>query len=217
MLRKPSSAKSPTTSEPAWLRVFESTIDAVKALAWPALVVAVIVVFFAPIERMVNGVATKLELADKVSIGSLSLEIVQRAREAGSPELAAQVGSLSPQAIERLLLTPRTGDVILLSTTSNHPDQLGLPKKARLDALIELSQKGFIEFREDIQVFVRDLRKLSIDARMTQTSEHDWFIIPEGAGSTTFERYRRQGFKLTDKGRIASEAVIKAVTAQLSR
>lgn len=216
MLRKPSSPLSRTSSHspPAWLRVLELTIEAAKVLVWPIFALAILIVFISPIERIASGLATKLEMADKVSFGSLSLEIVEKAREAGSPDLAAQIGKLTPAAIEQLLLTPRTGDVVLPSTVG--ANLLVIPKKKQLDALTELSNQGFIQFNEDISNYLADLRRHQID-RSSKSVDRDFYIVPGGLGSPTIERFRDLRYSMTEKGRIAGDAVVKAVTAQLGK
>jgi hypothetical protein len=218
MLRKPSNSTSRPPKESNWIRILEVLVDGIRALAWPSLVVIALIVFYTPLQDIASNLATKLGDANKVSIGGLSLEIEAKVREQSSPELAKQVGSLSPIAIEELLRTSRSGAMTLLSIMSDSASpKLGLAKKPRIDALLELSSKGFIEFDRPVGPFLAELRSFPIDKKASEDSEHDWYLIPYAESSSNYQRFRRQGYKLTDKGKLASEAIVKAVSALLSR
>ena len=146
-------------------------LEYLKVLAWPVFVVGLLAVYRPPIGRMSESLASKFETADSVKIGSLSLEVQQRARDLGSPELGREIGQLSFNAIEALVRTPRSGSMILLSTNDrSNPPEYGLPSDAELDGLRELEKKGLIGFEEPLDTFVRDLkaigRSMAKDSRM---------------------------------------------------
>ena len=218
MLRKPSSTRPPRSPESNLIRVVELIVDAIKVLAWPSLVLYGAIVFFSPLNQIVSGLATKINDANKVSIGGFSVEVEAKVRESTSPELAKSVGALSPAAIEQLMRTDRGGGITLLSSMRDEKDaKLGLPKEPRLDALRELSAKGFIAFYQPLDSFLRELRKSPKDTSLVPGSEYDWFLIQQGAASVEYRRLREQGYRLTDQGGVASDAIVKAVSELISR
>ena len=169
---------------------------------------------------MAESLASKFETADSVKIGSLSLEVQQRARDLGSPELGREIGQLSFNAIEALVRTPRSGSMILLSTNDRSmPPEYGLPSDAELDGLRELEKKGLIELEEPLDKFVRDLktigRSMAKDSRM-RTEDRQWVAV-DNRTDELVQRLRKQSYRLTDAGKKAVEAITKAVAAQLAR
>lgn len=114
--------------------------------------------------------------------------------------------------------TTRTGEMILLSTMNEATEaKLGLPKTSQLNGLEELDKKGFIEFRQPLGAFLRKLRILSLDTKVSENSEHDWYRVSSLQDSPQFKELRSQGYKLTKKGQLANAAIVKAVSSLLSR
>ena len=188
------------------------------ALAWPTLVAIAVVYFRKPIRAVVEGLPRKFSEAKKLSIGSLSLEIEAKAREVGQPELAAQVGSLSAGAVQQLLRTPRTGDMILVSTGNYlNKREYGLPHQDVLDSLQELEAKGFLKLKMPLLPYVQGVRRLPSSNADRTVSERDWHLSPYDADSAEDKRIREQGYSLTDRGRQAVDTIVKAVAEQLSR
>lgn len=221
MLKKPSFTRSrqpqPESPDRA-LRFMELAVESVKALAWPVLVLIGAIAFFAPLDQMAHGLARKIDDANKISIGSLSVEIEAKIGQSTNPELAKQVGSLSPLAIEQLMRTNHGGGVRLLSTMAGDKEpKLGLPKKAQLDALLELEAKGFLVFDQPFGPFLKKLRASPQEPSAEKNADHEWFIVREGTNSEVFQQLRLQGYQLTNKGKSASLAILKAVSELLSR
>lgn len=205
---------------PAPLVRTKLTLDYLKVLAWPILIVSLLVAYRPPLSRMAESLASKLDKADTVKIGSFSLEVQERARDLGHPELGREIGQLSFDAIEELVRTPRTGDMILLSTNEHvSPPEYGLPPDAELAGLLELEKKGLIAFTEPIDEFLGSLRRVGQTLKRDSTArseDRQWFLV-QSADAELTRRLRHQGYRLTEAGRRAVEAISKAVAAQLAR
>jgi hypothetical protein len=191
-------------------------IEALRVLSWPLLIIFLVVVYRRPLRGFLNNLVSKFSEANKVSIGSLSLEIQEKAREVGNPELAQRVGSLSPRAVEELLLTPRDGGMGLISTSNFQGEvKYGLPKEKVMDALRELEIKRFVVFSEDLTEFLRELKTMRSDDG--GGSNRTWFRSTQPKGSPPEERFHRITYKLTDLGRQAADTIVKVVAAQLGQ
>lgn len=198
------------------LDIAKLAIEALKGLAWPALVFLLVVIYHKPLRKVIESLSLKLYEAKKVSLGNLSLEIQERARELGNPDLAKQVGALSPLAVEELLRTQRDGQMILLSTyESQGKKEYGLPAPESMRALVELQQKNFIYFQEDLDMFLHDLRRLA-RSDTHGSSERIWYISAS-PDPLLDNRLTSQGYHLTESGKKAANAILKAVVAQLSQ
>jgi hypothetical protein len=192
--------------------------DYLRVSAWPMFAAVLLLAYRPPLGEMVASLARKLDAADKVSLGSFSLEVAAQAREVGSPALAESIGELSRKAVEELMRIPRRGSMILASTMSGRPLlEYGLPDSVRLSALQDLTEKGFIRFREDLPEYLRYVRSAAQRADNHPTDgDHIWYVISDSTRVDT-ARIRQQGYELTDAGRRAVEAITRAVASQLSR
>ena len=199
------------------IEVAKLVIEGVRALAWPVLVAVVLVVFNKPLREVVESFSTKFSQANKVSIGSLSLEVEAKAREAGNPELGRQVGSLTAQAVQQLLRTPVSGDMILLSTSEYQGKrEYGLPSPEVMTALKELEKKEFLRFRKPLDPFLSELRRLPRSDTDRHDPERVWYLSSVAANTSDDRRFRDQGYSLTDKGKQAVDTIVRAVASQLS-
>lgn len=199
------------------LEVAKLVIEGIRALAWPVLLGAVLIAFNSPLQTVVESFSIKLSQANKVSIGSLSLEIEAKAREAGNPELGRQVGSLTAQAVQQLLLTPVSGHMTLLSI-SDYQDkrEYGLPNPEIMAALEELERKEFLRFQLPLAPFLKELKRMTRSDTILNDSEKLWY---SASSTTDLEEERRlseQSYSLTEKGKQAVDAIVKAVAGQLS-
>lgn len=204
---------------PQTLETSKLVLEYLRVLAWPLIIVGLIAVYRPPLGRMIDSLATKLEAANKVTIGSLSLEIQERARQLGSLELAEDLEELSPDAVAVLMRTPRDGRMILMSTNSERPDEFGAPSQNELEALGELEAKGLISFDEPLGDFMDYLESHADRLEPYETwgsDERDWYEISPSP-SVDRSRIRQQGYELTERGREAVEAITQALAAELAR
>jgi len=197
--------------------VLELSVELIRAVAWPAIAIVGALVFYQPLSDVARHMAAKVQDASKVSIGAFSLEVAAKAREPGNPpELASQVGALSSKAVEQLLRTPRDGAVVVASAMSRKEGEslLGIPEPKVLEALQELERAQFLEFAPPLSMFLDKLRSFRSEGRIAGTAR-DWYDVPVATNQAAYLELRSARYSLTPKGRAASDAIVKAVAAQL--
>jgi hypothetical protein len=210
--------KEKESAPPTDFKMTRLVIEAGKVFAWPLLIGCLVVVYHHPLRGVMESLALKFSEASKVSIGSLTVEVQAKARESGNPELAAQVGALSPSEVLELLHTPRgNGGMNLVSVghTLLGKREYGLPKPDVMKALDGLEQKQFIRFQEDLKTYEADISRLRPDHHIGDDS-FDWFVAVDPEGSAADRRFSEQNYSFTDLGREAANAIAKAVAAELS-
>jgi hypothetical protein len=193
-------------------------VEALKALAWPLLALAFFLTFQDAIRRTIALVPDKLEKADKANIGSLSWEIQQRAREEGGSDLARRLGILSPGAIERLIATPRNGIHGVGGSYRGPNNEVGfmVPSKDDVSSLQELESAQLVKFTEPLKTWLPFVRSLSERDFITmQLSDGSTAVLSEHLTPAERERFDKQVYQLTPKGRQAVEAIVKAIGEQL--
>jgi hypothetical protein len=105
-----------------YLRV---AIELLKALAWPALALYVLVVYRDLLRRILLMLPAKLEQTSKVSVGSLVFEMQTTLTNIGDPALAKELPNLSRAAYQQLLTMGHEDDVLTLFTLSGTTDEDG--------------------------------------------------------------------------------------------
>jgi len=196
-------------------------LEYLRVLSWPLLIVGLLAVYRPPIKRIVASLASKLEAADSLSIGSFKLEVQRRVSDLGSPELARKIGQLSFDAVEALMRTPRSGTMSLVfvndyGAPQGLPNEYGIPLQPELDGLRELEQKKLIVFPEPLDGFLSFLSSTGERKEKNPTVEADdrtWYA------SDSEELQKRCGemsYGLTESGVKAVDAISKAVAAQLA-
>jgi uncharacterized membrane protein YvlD (DUF360 family) len=199
------------------IQVAEIIVDIIRAIVWPVLIIAGVIVFFNPLNLVVTGLATKISDANKVSLGGLSVEFEAKVRKLADPLLTSYIVSLSPQAIEQLLNTPFNVDVTLLSNLQPDGEKLGLPNEEKLNAFKELDKIGLLMFKEPLNPFINKIRKFARDPNNYKNDEHIYYIIPGGAMSEEYRNLADQRYHLTEKGEKASKAIVKALSELISK
>jgi hypothetical protein len=198
-----------------WARTI---VDLLKILAWPLLVLYFFFVVEAPLLEIFRQLPNKFSQATKVTVGSLSLEIQEKAIKSGNPALAERLGKLSAQAIEQLIRTDKTGKIVLvgLGDRRRGENAYTLPPRSALNALLELEARGLIEFREDLGAFLEFFQKLPLKRETESVSDRDRFLVVGPITSQQREQLDSQVYFLTDLGHQAYEAVVDAIADQLA-
>jgi hypothetical protein len=205
----------------AMIDLLKLALEYLRVLSWPLLIVGLLAVYRPPIKRIVASLASKLEAADSLSIGSFKLEVQRRVSDLGSPELALKIGQLSFDAVEALMRTPRSGTMSLVfvndyGAPQGLPNEYGIPLQPELDGLRELEQKKLIVFPEPLDGFLSFLSSTGERKEKNPTVEADdrtWYA------SDSEELQKRCGemsYGLTESGVKAVDAISKAVAAQLA-
>lgn len=204
------------------LSVATLVLGYVRALAWPVLLAGALVVYQPPIGRIVTSLAAKLEAADKVSVGSLSVEVAARAREVGGEELASSIGELSSAAVQALLQldVPEDGSssvrVLAAETRSGGAPYVSLPDSVALAALSELEQKGFIKFTEPLDKYLAFLESPANGLRRRAIGRRLTLEMAQGQPSPASTRLMGQSYGLTTRGVQAVTTIVRVVAVQLS-
>jgi hypothetical protein len=195
-----------------WAKV---SVELLQAVAWPLLIAGVVIAYRSPIGAILRTLAARFSSINRMSVGSLSFEIAQQARQAGNEVLAAaaqMVGSLSPLALTLLLRVPRDGNVRLLSVNAKGlPDEeFGIPDQSSMAAFDELLKARLIEFDGNLQRALTRLRSYPQSWKAIH-SERDWYKTPRTAESNELLGL---AYRLTPLGRDAADAVIAAMTSK---
>jgi hypothetical protein len=198
------------------------TLDFVKTVAWPLLVLLFFFIFRDPVRRTLDLIPNKLERADKGNIGTLSWEIQQRAGDKGGTDLAQRVGTLSPAAIEELMRIPLQDigtyasnfQEPLIGTFDNNPGVYSLPSEPRLKAFSELETAQLVEFSEPLSGYLGFIASLPFHDD-NRTARFRVIIATKPLKPEVAVRIQHQTYQLTPKGAQAVEAIIQAIGDQL--
>ena len=196
-------------------KILELIVESLRIIIWPFIVIILLFIYHEPVGILLDSLSSKFSEANRVSIGSLSFEIEKQLKKSVDHELVGLIGHLSPKAVESLLLTPRDSYIRLLSDYGDEDiEEVGLPNESEMSALRELEYKGLIKFSIDLDEFMGELMKLqmidptSVDQRVT-------FKKKRNTRKATMAFLLEQDYTLTEAGREASEAIIKAVVTLL--
>ncbi|MGB0064341.1 MAG: hypothetical protein WBP85_07830 [Terracidiphilus sp.] len=199
------------------VELLKLALEYLKVLAWPLLIVGLLAVYRPPIKRLVKSLATKLEAADSLSIGSFSLEVQRRASDLGSPALARQIGQLSFDAVEALIRTPRSGSMCLVNVNDfGTPHEYGVPLGPELNGLRELVRRKLIVFSEPLEEFLSLLSSTGERREPNPSSESDDRTWYAAESDELDKRCSAISYSLTESGVMAVDAISKAVAAQLA-
>lgn len=210
-----------TGTENVMVDFLKLALEYLKVLAWPLLIVGLLAVYRPPIKRLIASLASKLEAAHSLTIGSFSLEVQRRASDLGSPKLARQIGQLSFNAIESLVLTPRSGTMALVNVNDfgapqGLPNEYGIPLQPELNGLRELVRRDLIVFSEPLDGYLSFLSSTGERREKNPTVESDdrtWYASED---EDLDKRSRAISYGLTESGLKAVKAISKAVAAQLA-
>ena len=81
----------------------ETMTELLKAVAWPAIALVVLISFWSPLQRTAEQVPTLVSRSDSITIAGLSLKVSRELRTKASPEVQAVVAKLSRKGIEQVL------------------------------------------------------------------------------------------------------------------
>jgi len=82
---------------------FELTVELVKALAWPSVVVILLFAFWAPLENTINILPQLIDRSDTITIGSVAIKVGRKLSGHITPEVKKALKNISDNGIERLL------------------------------------------------------------------------------------------------------------------
>ena len=198
-------------------RALALVVELLRAVAWPLLTLGFVLMFYAPIRRMIELVPAKLDKADKANIGYLSWEIRQRVRQQGGTELARTVGALSPAAVEELIRIPRHGMMGLPGSYSGPNGATGyvIPSSVRLNAFRELQSAQLIKFAKPFDDWLNYLAVLPVREEKADPNDGERTMVLEMPLTPQQEEGVRQSYELTPKGEQAVQAIVGVIGEQL--
>lgn len=202
--------------ERGFFAVSKLSIEFLRVVIWPFIIVLLLVVYRGPARRAAEAVATRLASAQKVSVGSLSFEIREQALELGNPELAERLDDLSPGAIQTLLQIPladEEGEHLVYLPDPGEGDFYELPPAAEMAALKELQDKGFVVFDVELDGFMRFFH----GATREQVGKDTLYFPRPSISRADRKRIQDQGYRLTERGRKGVQAILKAIASELRR
>lgn len=201
------------------LEILKLVIEFVKVLAWPVLLAGLLVWFRHPLGTIMDQLPDKFSRASKVSLGNVTLEIIQeKARRAGLPDVAEKLGKLSAEAVEALLNIGKNTVHHIVGSDERQRDLLyTLPREGEMRTLLELRERGFLEFTEDYSNFLTFMNSLPMREDLADGGDRRVFRATGKLAPAQSERLRNQSYRLTKHGEEALDSVIQAVTEQLAK
>lgn len=184
---------------------FSNVVKLIAALAWPVIVLCILVRFSNPLSETASLLPDLVRHATKVTAGGVTLEINEQAQASGGVELAVALKGLSPQARKLLL---QVGESYW---TQWSPDgKRGYISGSSPEPLTELYQRKLMSFTDNpdqFDRFVRSLGTLSYDAEASILK-----LQPAKKLSTDQEkRLRAQQFHLSELGKRAYDIILDVV------
>lgn len=192
-------------------------IQLIGVLAWPGVVLYVIISFHTPLKKLLEQLTKKFSeaSASRISFGSLSLELENRLQQQGAGILAEAARKLSRGAFDLIL---RLGD-------PNHHHGLGsagpnlyyLPDPKMLAIILELHQAKLLAFTEPVEEFLRFVQTHSLVKHVASSSGQGHVVLSK-EGLTDIERKRveHMNFRLNEEGKRVHDALLEILLTQLS-
>lgn len=202
------------------LEIYKVTVELLKVLVWPSLLLLFLSEFRGPIRKIVDQLPDKLSQATKVSFGNVTLEIIAaKAREAGSLDIAEKLGQLSPRAVEVLLNTGKNTRHRLVSKDDSPEGgtRYTFPADSTLEPLLELQKRGFLTFTQDYSTFRDFMAGLPLKEDLTIKGGRRFFKRERPLSPDQEQQFFDQWYSLTREGEGALDAVIAAVSEQLTK
>lgn len=202
-----------------WIKGVEATVNLVKAVIWPALILYVFFALHVPIDQILSELPEKLSEAQKISVGSLSLEVQAQAKRTGGMELAVTLQNLSPKAVA-LLININRAYWAVYSLDMQERKIFG-PSPERVKLVAELQSQNLLVFSEDPLAFDKFLKTLQLTKTSEgRTSEHGEeqpaeYKLTRDLTEEENKRLQREQIHLTELGASAFDSVVAAVVEQL--
>lgn len=203
------------------LELIKWMIDLVKAMIWPALIVYLFLELKGPLQQVLTELPEKVSEAQKISLGSFSLEVEHQAIQTGGMKLADTLRNLSPQSIAELM---QIGNNVNRLVGEGHQESADhftyfLPGPGFTNILDELAKHGLVKFDVDPQSFDTLVHQLPLKETGGTTGRGERLTVEYTTTRPLTPEEQAQLFKqmyqLTDLGKRAFDSVVSAVVQQL--
>jgi hypothetical protein len=195
-------------------------IHLIEALAWPGVVLYIVISFHAPLKNLLEQLAKKFSEASKskFSFGSLSLELESRLQQQGAGNLAETARKLSRGAFDLIL---RLGDTNhTYGFGSNVNNLYYLPDYKMTATVLELNQARLLNFPEPPEEFLRFVQTHSLVKHIADPSGTNVLghvVLPkEGLTDVERNRIEHMNFRLNEEGKRVHDALLEILLVQLS-
>lgn len=198
------------------MEYYRITIELIKAVAWPLLVLYILIRYRVPLRRLILMIPQKLEHATKVSIGSLALEMQATLTNIGDVDLALEVPKLSREAYETILTLTENENILTLITFSGGQggERLKLASPEEMEVALELERVGLIQGPEPIENFLTFAK--SLPHKKSLLGGATTWILRDSVKEEEFLRLMRFYCRITPKGRKLYEVMIDVILSSLT-
>ena len=198
-----------------------SILDLIKAAFWPALVLVIFIDFHDVLKRTLELLPREIEKASKIQYGPLLVEIREQAGKSPFPDLSEILGTLTGDEISLLLQVFSINTRLAGSYESQ--SEFYVPSDEVMLSFRNLEKSNLIRFS------MRGGIGLSVDRLRSDIASMKPFRKDEATGDplrsmyfkydkddSTAKEIMEAEYKLTDKGRDAVKAIVKAVSLSIS-
>lgn len=208
---------------------FENVNELIRTLAWPAIFLLVFFIYGNIFENLIKLVPQKFEQSSKskFSVGSISFEIEQAAKETGNSELGETIQNLEADAIRELLFLGQGPHSILTRQNDSATGKITAFKiPPALDVLYDLNKQGLIEISEPIDDFLKFFYSLhpitdpESSRKRRKQSEPYYFdlILPVSQLSPEDkERLASYNVRLSESGKKAVDIIVRVTAEQIKK
>jgi hypothetical protein len=122
----------------------ELILNFIKSMIWPIITISLIIIFFSPLKESIQKMPEMIDRANRLKIGSIELELINKAKAKDQEDLAIALTSLDTQTIEMFIgIGEANYKIMALDTNTN---EFIFPAKFRMNKVNNLYENGLIEF-----------------------------------------------------------------------
>jgi hypothetical protein len=188
---------------------FGNIVNLIKALAWPTLILYILLYYRQPISETLSLFPNLVRHASKFSAGGVTLEIEQVAQQSGNEQLAVALKGLSPPARKLLLQVGSSYWAEWSKGAPGGPADYFSPDRPELDELVKRKLFTFKEDQRTFELWVQTLGKITTSEDSNQRKRELRVSRP----LTTEQQLRltSQEFFLSPLGRKAYDVILDVV------
>jgi hypothetical protein len=197
----------------------DSVLELLRILAWPSLILIGILVFRKSVFRLAEIIPEKIAGTKKLSIGSFSLEIQQRAVSLGTPDLHKSLYRISEKELKYFLASDPSPVLhgVFAQTVRDEPD-VDISISYDIEAVRGLINRGLLECTipfDEVERFIEEQSFKRPYGALRPTYIKREFSEEQIDEISDFDRIAGASIGMTDLGRVAFQAIISTTVHQL--
>lgn len=206
-------SESPNAQE-LGIKKLEAWGALIKALIWPVIFIVFFALHCNSFRDIIKQIPNKIKASNKISVGSLSFEISEKAKQIGNPELGELTKDLSGKAIEELLLTG--SHIMTYPGKGVNYNEITFPTGEKKDALTELAEKKLIIFSTPMDQYEKFINSLESE-KVVEPYDTDRikYIINPNQLQKNLREIESQNYRLTETGIKVFQLVIEAIKSNV--